>query len=71
MKKEFEYYNNAAPVKTERILGGEFKYRYYKNPSPEVNATIVMLAGGTGLGDLRNHAGTHSKEDFTYLKGRC
>ncbi|MCM1127260.1 MAG: alpha/beta hydrolase [Lachnospiraceae bacterium] len=51
MKKEFEHYNKAAPVKTERILGGEFKYRYYQNPSPEVHATIVMLAGGSGLGD--------------------
>ncbi|MCM1050167.1 MAG: alpha/beta hydrolase [Clostridiales bacterium] len=51
MKKEFEYYNKVAPVKNERILGKEFKYRYYKNPSPKVNATIVMLAGGTGLGD--------------------
>lgn len=51
MKKEFEYYNKVAPVKSGRILGKEFKYRYYKNPSPQVNATIVMLAGGTGLGD--------------------
>ncbi|MCM1253674.1 MAG: alpha/beta hydrolase [Clostridium sp.] len=51
MKKEFAYYNEAAPVKTAQILGGEFKYRYYKNPSPKVNATILMLAGGSGLGD--------------------
>lgn len=51
MKKEFEYYNRVAPFQTAQILGGEFKYRYYKNPSPEVNATIVMLAGGSGLGD--------------------
>ncbi|MCM1087582.1 MAG: alpha/beta hydrolase [Lachnoclostridium sp.] len=51
MKKEFAYYNKAAPVKAEQILGGEFKYRYYKNPSPAVNATIMMLAGGSGLGD--------------------
>lgn len=51
MKKEFEYYNEVAPLKTKQILGEEFKYRYYKNPSPQVNATILMLAGGTGLGD--------------------
>ena len=51
MEKEFEYYNKAAPMQTGNILGAEFRYRYYKNPNPTVNATIVMLAGGTGLGD--------------------
>lgn len=51
MKKEFEYYNKVAPVRTSQIRGGEFKYRYYRNPQPEVNATILMLAGGSGLGD--------------------
>lgn len=51
MKKEFAYCNKVAPKQTATILGGKFTYRYYKNPSPKVNATIVMLAGGTGLGD--------------------
>ncbi|MCM1102185.1 MAG: alpha/beta hydrolase [Clostridium sp.] len=51
MKKEFAYYNKVAPFRTERILGGEFRYRYYRNPSPKMNATILMLAGGSGLGD--------------------
>lgn len=51
MKKEFEEYNKYAPVKTVKLSGGEFAYRYYKNPNPDVNVTLVMLAGGTGLGD--------------------
>lgn len=51
MKKEFADYNKFAPVKTVEINGGSFSYRYYKNPDPKVNVTLVMLAGGTGLGD--------------------
>lgn len=51
MKKEFAEYNKIAPQKTVKLSGGEFAYRYYKNPNPDVNATLVMLAGGTGLGD--------------------
>ncbi len=51
MKKEFEEYNKLAPQKTVKLKGGEFTYRYYKNPDPDVNITLVMLAGGTGLGD--------------------
>ncbi len=51
MKKEFEEYNKLAPVKTVKLSGGEFAYRYFKNPDPAVNVTLVMLAGGTGLGD--------------------
>lgn len=51
MEKEFKYYNEVAPMQNANILGEEFKYRYFKNPNPVVNVTIVMLAGGTGLGD--------------------
>ena len=51
MKKEFEAYNKLAPAKTVRLDGGEFAYRYYKNPNPDVNVTLVVLAGGTGLAD--------------------
>ena len=51
MKKEFENYNTLAPVKTANINGCEFAYRYYKNPNPEVNVTLLVLAGGTGLAD--------------------
>lgn len=51
MKKEFENYNKIAPVQVVNLLGGNFEYRYYKNPNPKVNATIVMLAGGSGMAD--------------------
>ncbi|MCM1578039.1 MAG: alpha/beta hydrolase [Ruminococcus sp.] len=71
MKKEFEYYNKFAPAKSEKILGGDFKYRYYKNPSPKKNATILMLAGGSGLGDAfaafaRNFMDRYSLINFNY-----
>ena len=29
MKKEFAQYNTLAPVKTVRLNGGDFAYRYY------------------------------------------
>lgn len=51
MKKEYEKYNKAAPKHRATILGKDFIYRYYKNKRPRVNATILTLAGGTGLGD--------------------
>lgn len=51
MKKEFAEYNTLAPVKTVTINGGEFSYRYYRNPNPRVNVTLLVLAGGTGMAD--------------------
>lgn len=51
MKQAFAEFNANAPVKTAQINGAEFKYRYYKNPNPRMNATIVMLAGGSGMAD--------------------
>ncbi|MBR1797767.1 MAG: alpha/beta hydrolase [Clostridiales bacterium] len=51
VKKEFEYFDSVAPRKTIKILGKDFTYRYYKNPDPKVDATMLMLAGGSGLGD--------------------
>ena len=49
MKKTFEEYDRQAPRKEMAVTGGSFVYRYYKNPNPEIDATIVVLAGGTGL----------------------
>lgn len=54
VKKEFANFDKAAPRTTCRILAKDFTYRYFKNPSC----------------DLRNHLGTHQKEDFEYLDGR-
>lgn len=47
MKQEFVYYNQVAPVKTVKISGRDFSYRYYQNPKPEANATIVMWKADT------------------------
>ena len=51
VKKEFEFYDRVAPRQTTKVMGKDFTYRYYRNPNPKVNATILMLAGGSGLGD--------------------
>lgn len=51
MNKAFEEYNILAPVKTVKLKGGSFAYRYYKNTNPDVNVTLLVLAGGTGLAD--------------------
>ena len=51
MKTEFEKYSKAAPKHRATILGKDLIYRYYKNESPAATATILTLAGGTGLGD--------------------
>ena len=47
----WELYERLAPVREENIGGRVFRYRYYKNPAPETEATFVTLAGGTGAGD--------------------
>ena len=31
--------------------GKEFPYRYYRNPDEGKNVTLMLLAGGSGLGD--------------------
>ena len=51
MKTEFEKYSKAAPKHRATVLGKDLIYRYYKNESPAATATILTLAGGTGLGD--------------------
>ena len=49
VKTEWEYYNKVAPFKTYLLNGNELKYRYYKKEGAK--ATIVVLAGGSGLAD--------------------
>lgn len=49
VKEEWSYYNKVAPFQTYLLNGHEFKYRYYKNENAK--ATIVVLAGGSGLAD--------------------
>ncbi|MBQ7875626.1 MAG: alpha/beta hydrolase [Oscillospiraceae bacterium] len=47
--EEWAYYNKMAPTKIYNINGGDLKYRYYKKENAK--ATIVVLAGGSGLAD--------------------
>jgi len=51
MRKTYMEYDQRAPRQKMQVSGGEFDYRYYKNPAPEIDATIVVLAGGTGLAE--------------------
>lgn len=51
LKDKFAEFEKTAPLQTTTILGFPFAYRYYKNPNPDKNVTLVMLAGGSGLAD--------------------
>lgn len=51
LKEKFAEFNKVAPIQTADIFGHPFAYRYYKNPNPNKNVTLVMLAGGSGLAD--------------------
>ena len=73
-KEEFAYYDSVAPRQTIKILGKDFSYRFYKNPDPKVDATILMLAGGSGLGDAfagmaRAFTEKYSLINFNYPMG--
>ena len=49
VKEEWVYYNKVAPFQIFDLNKNQFKYRYYKNDHSK--ATIVVLAGGSGLAD--------------------
>lgn len=49
VKEEWEYYNKVAPFRTYVWNGNNLKFRYYKKE--DAKATIVVLAGGSGLAD--------------------
>lgn len=51
LKQEFENFNTLMPVTILELEHGSFPYRYYKNPNPKKDVTLVFLAGGTGLSD--------------------
>lgn len=69
VKSEWEYYNTVAPFKSFLIDGKEMKYRYYQKENAK--ATIVVLAGGSGLADgfflfLRSLMDRYSLVTITY-----
>lgn len=47
--EEWTYYNKVAPFEVYKLNGNEMKYKYYKKE--DAKATIVVLAGGSGLAD--------------------
>ncbi len=51
LKEKFKEFDQIAPVEQATILGKQFPYRFYRNPDPKKDVTLLFLAGGTGLGD--------------------
>lgn len=49
VREEWSYYNEVAPFQSYMLSGHELKYRYYQKD--DAKATIVVLAGGSGLAD--------------------
>jgi len=49
VKEEWAYYNEVAPFQAYNLNGNKMRYRYYKKE--DAKATIVVLAGGSGLAD--------------------
>ncbi len=51
LKEKYAAFNQIAPIETVSVLGHPFAYRFYKNPDPKKNVTLLLLAGGSGLAD--------------------
>lgn len=51
LEQEYAWYNRLMPMQIGHVNGGDFPYRYYRNPEPNKDVTLIFLAGGTGLGD--------------------
>lgn len=51
VKDVYKLYQQQCPIKIAHLNGGDMTYRYYKNPSPKLDITIICFAGGTGLSD--------------------
>ncbi len=49
VQEEWAYYNKVAPFQVYKMNDKEVKYRYYKKE--DAKATLVVLAGGSGLAD--------------------
>lgn len=46
LKEKFIEFDKKAPLKVAKLSHGDFAYRYYKNGNPELDVTLVFLAGG-------------------------
>lgn len=51
LNQAFEEYNTIAPKKILQLDNGNFEYRYFNNPNPQYDITIITLAGGSGMAD--------------------
>ena len=51
LKEKYAAFNQIAPIETVSVLGHPFAYRFYKNPDPKKNVTLLLLAGSSGLAD--------------------
>lgn len=67
LKEKFAEYDRKAPKKTAHFKGGDFEYRYYKNPYVEKEITLVLLAGGSGLGEGMFYMFDSFKEKYSTI----
>ena len=51
IKEKYLEFEKKAPLQTAKLQHGTFAYHYYKNEHPELDVTLVFLAGGSGLGN--------------------
>ena len=67
LKEKFAEYDKKVPKQRVRLKGGDFEYRYYKNSHVEKEITLVLLAGGSGLGEGMFYMFDDFKEKYSII----
>lgn len=67
LKEKFIEYDKKVPKQTICLKGGKFEYRYYKNPHIKKEITLVLLAGGSGLGEGMFYMFDDLKEKYSII----
>lgn len=67
LKEKFAEYDREVPRRTAHLNGGDFEYRYYKNPHTEKEITLVVLAGGSGLGESMFYMFDSLKDKYSII----
>ncbi len=67
LKEKFVEFDRVAPIESIDIQGHPFAYRFYKNPNPDKNVTLVMLAGGSGMAEGFFYLYEHFMPEYNLL----